>query len=42
MTVDEIIKLADGEIAVCNQWGKTNAASFIKRALMLVYKIEEA
>ena len=37
---DEIIKLSDGNMLVCSQWGITNIPSFIKRAEQLGFQIE--
>lgn len=37
---DEIIKLSDGNMLVCSQWGITNIPSFIKRAKQLGFQIE--
>ena len=38
---DEIIRLADGNMMVCSQWGILNISNFIKRAEQLGYKIEQ-
>ena len=37
---DEILRLVDGNILVCSQWGILNISNFIKRAEQLGYKIE--
>ena len=38
---DEIIRLTDGNMFVCSQWGILNIVNFIKRAEQLGYKIEQ-
>ena len=38
---DEIIRLVDGNMLVCSQWGILNISNFIKRAEQLGYKIEQ-
>ncbi len=39
---DEILKIKDTNIAVCNQWGKsTNIDKFINHARGLGFKIKE-
>ena len=38
---DEIIRLKDGNMLVCSQWGILNIPNFIKRAEQLNYKIEQ-
>lgn len=38
---DEIIKLKDGNMLVCSQWGILNIPNFIKRAEQLGYTIEQ-
>jgi hypothetical protein len=38
---DEIIRLVDGNMLVCSQWGILNIPNFIKRAEQLGYKIEQ-
>ena len=38
---DEILRLIDGNMVVCSQWGILNLPSFIKRAEQLGYTIEE-
>ena len=38
---DEIIKLKDGNMLVCSQWGILNIPNFIKRAEQLGYTIEK-
>lgn len=37
---DEILRLVDGNMLVCSQWGILNISNFIKRAEQLGYKIE--
>ncbi len=37
---DEILRLLDGNMLVCSQWGILNISNFIKRAEQLGYKIE--
>ena len=39
---DEIIELADGLIAVCNQWGILNIDNLIEAAGELGFQIEKA
>lgn len=36
---DEILRLSDGNMMVCSQWGILNIPNFIKRAEQLGYKI---
>ena len=38
---DEIIRVADGNMMVCSQWGILNIANFIRRAEQLGYKVEQ-
>ena len=38
---DEILRLIDGNMMVCSQWGILNISNFIKRAEQLGYKIEQ-
>ena len=38
---DEILRLIDGNMYVCSQWGVLNISNFIKRAEQLGYKIEQ-
>ena len=38
---DEVLKLIDGNMFVCSQWGVLNISNFIKRAEQLGYKIEQ-
>ena len=38
---NEILRLADGNMLVCSQWGILNISNFIKRAEQLGYKIEQ-
>ena len=38
---DEIIKLKDGNMLVCSQWGILNIPNFVKRAEQLGYTIEQ-
>ena len=38
---DEILRLLDGNMLVCSQWGILNISNFIKRAGQLGYKIEQ-
>lgn len=38
---DEVLKLIDGNILVCSQWGVLNISNFIKRAEQLGYEIEQ-
>ena len=38
---DEILRLSDGNMIVCSQWGILNIPNFIKRAEQLGYKIEQ-
>lgn len=38
---DEIIRLTDGNMLVCSQWGILNIPNFIKRAEQMGYKIEQ-
>ena len=38
---NEIIRLKDGNMLVCSQWGILNIPNFIKRAEQLNYKIEQ-
>ena len=38
---DEILRLVDGNMFVCSQWGILNISNFIKRAEQLGYKIEQ-
>lgn len=38
---DEILRLSDGNMLVCSQWGILNIPNFIKRAEQLGYKIEQ-
>ena len=38
---DEILRLVDGNMIVCSQWGILNISNFIKRAEQLGYKIEQ-
>lgn len=37
---DEVLKLADGPVCVCNQWGLRNIHKFLERARELGYEIE--
>lgn len=39
---EEIVELADGLIAVCNQWGRANIDSLIEAARELGYEIEKS
>ena len=38
---DEVLRLSDGNMLVCSQWGILNIPHFLKRAAQLGYKIEE-
>ena len=38
---DELLRLVDGNMLVCSQWGILNISNFIKRAEQLGYKIEQ-
>ena len=38
---DEILRLVDGNMLVCSQWGILNISNFIKRAEQFGYKIEQ-
>lgn len=38
---DEILRLVNGNMLVCSQWGILNISNFIKRAEQLGYKIEQ-
>ena len=38
---DEILRLVDGNMLVCSQWGILNISNFIKRAEQLGYVIEQ-
>ena len=38
---DEILRLVEGNMLVCSQWGILNISNFIKRAEQLGYKIEQ-
>ena len=38
---DEILRLVDGNMLVCSQWGVLNISNFIKRTEQLGYKIEQ-
>ena len=38
---DEILRLLDGNMLVCSQWGILNISNFIKRAEQLGYEIEQ-
>ena len=38
---DEILRLIDGNMLVCSQWGILNISNFIKRAEQLGYQIEQ-
>ena len=38
---DEILRLVDGNMVVCSQWGILNISNFIKRATQLGYEIEQ-
>lgn len=38
---DEILRLIDGNMVVCSQWGVLNIANFTKRAEQLGYQIEQ-
>ena len=38
---DEILRLVDGNMMVCSQWGVLNISNFIKRAEQLDYTIEQ-
>ena len=38
---NEILRLVDGNMLVCSQWGILNIANFIKRAEQLGYEIEQ-
>lgn len=38
---DEVLKLKDGNMLVCSQWGIMNITNFIKRAEQLGYTIEQ-
>ena len=38
---DEILRLVDGNMMVCSQWGILNISNFIKRAEQLDYTIEQ-
>ena len=38
---DEILRLVDGNMIVCSQWGILNISNFIKRAEQLGYEIEQ-
>ncbi len=38
---DEILRLVDGNMLVCSQWGILNIFNFIKRTEQLGYKIEQ-
>ena len=38
---DEILRLVDGNMFVCSQWGILNIPNFIKRAEQLGYEIQQ-
>ena len=38
---NEILRLLDGNVVVCSQWGILNIPNFIARARQLGYEIEE-
>lgn len=38
---EEILRLVDGNMFVCSQWGILNISNFIKRAEQIGYKIEQ-
>ena len=38
---DEVLKLVDGTMYVCTQWGILNIPNFVRRAEQLGYKIEQ-
>lgn len=38
---DEILRLPDGNMLVCSQWGILNISNFIKRAERLGYEVEQ-
>ncbi|MBR2871301.1 MAG: hypothetical protein IKB98_08010 [Clostridia bacterium] len=38
---DEILRLVDGNMFVCSQWGILNISNFIRRAEQLGYQIEQ-
>lgn len=38
---DEILRLVDGNILVCSQWGILNISNFIKRAEQLGYEVQQ-
>ena len=38
---DEVLRLLDGNMLVCSQWGILNISNFIKRAEQLGYEIEQ-
>ena len=38
---EEILRLVDGNMIVCSQWGILNISNFIKRAEQLGYEIEQ-
>ena len=38
---DEVLRLVDGNMLVCSQWGILNISNFIKRAEQLGYEIEQ-
>ena len=38
---DEILRLVDGNMLVCSQWGILNISNFIKRVEQLGYEIEQ-
>ena len=37
----EVLRLPDGNMLVCSQWGILNISNFIKRAEQLGYSIEQ-
>ena len=38
---DEILRLVDGNMLVCSQWGILNISNFIKRAEQLGYEVQQ-
>ncbi len=38
---DDVLRLVDGNMLVCSQWGILNISNFIKRAEQLGYEIEQ-
>jgi len=38
---DEVLRLVDGNMLVCSQWGILNISNFLKRAKQLGYEIEQ-